>query len=49
MAVLIDVDSLLGNAWKSTRKQPDARIEVGVDVAHGERAYFMRDDGAGFT
>jgi light-regulated signal transduction histidine kinase (bacteriophytochrome) len=42
------LDNLLGNAWKFTAKQPAARIEVGVDAAHGERGYFVRDNGAGF-
>ena len=39
---------LLGNAWKFTRRHAAARIEVGVTEAGGERAFFVRDDGAGF-
>ncbi len=47
---------LLGNAWKFTSKHDAARIEVGTTVAGGaggagggeERAFFVRDDGAGF-
>ena len=49
-AVLLRVilANLLGNAWKFTSKHETARIEVGVADADGERAYFVRDDGAGF-
>jgi two-component system sensor histidine kinase/response regulator len=40
--------NLLENSWKFTRKRASARIEFGVaDTPHG-RAYFLRDDGAGF-
>jgi len=40
--------NLLSNAWKFTGKHESARIEVGVTDAGGERAFFVRDDGAGF-
>ena len=40
--------NLLDNAWKFTRETPAARIEVGALPHHGERAYFVRDNGAGF-
>ena len=40
--------NLLENAWKFTSKHDQARIEVGVLEADGERAFFVRDDGAGF-
>ena len=40
--------NLLGNAWKFTARHETARIEVGVDDADGERAFYVRDDGAGF-
>ena len=40
--------NLLGNAWKFTGKHATARIEVGVTDAGGERAFYVRDDGAGF-
>jgi light-regulated signal transduction histidine kinase (bacteriophytochrome) len=42
------LENLLGNAWKFTGKQAAARIEIGVTQAGGERAYFVRDNGAGF-
>ncbi|MEO8704986.1 MAG: ATP-binding protein [Kofleriaceae bacterium] len=38
------LDNLLGNAWKFTRNQPAARIELGCDA----ETYFIRDNGAGF-
>jgi len=42
------LQNLIGNAWKFTGKRTDARIEVGMVAANGERAYFVRDNGAGF-
>jgi PAS domain S-box-containing protein len=42
------LDNLLGNAWKFTRKKPQARIELGVERQNGQQVYFVRDDGAGF-
>jgi PAS domain S-box-containing protein len=49
-ATLLDVVlvNLLGNAWKFTSKHETARIEVGALDADGERAFFVKDDGAGF-
>jgi signal transduction histidine kinase len=41
------IDNLLRNAWKFTRKQPEARIEFGRN--NGETSpYFVRDNGVGF-
>jgi PAS domain S-box-containing protein len=40
--------NLLDNAWKFTSKHAAVRIEVGVVDAGGERAFFVKDDGAGF-
>jgi light-regulated signal transduction histidine kinase (bacteriophytochrome) len=40
--------NLLGNAWKFTRKKPQARIEFGLADKDGGQAYFVRDEGAGF-
>ena len=42
------LDNLLSNAWKFTSKHETARVEVGVTDADGERAFFVKDDGAGF-
>jgi two-component system sensor histidine kinase/response regulator len=48
--VKIVFENLLGNAWKFTRKQPAARIEVGArgEDDDGQRVYYVRDNGAGF-
>ncbi len=42
------IENLLGNAWKFTRNQPNARIEFGAIREGGQTAYFVRDNGAGF-
>ena len=42
------LENLLGNAWKFTKKKPQARIELGVAKQDGQQVYFVRDDGAGF-
>jgi signal transduction histidine kinase len=42
------LENLLDNAWKFTGGHPRARIEFGVRVDHGRRAFFVRDNGAGF-
>jgi signal transduction histidine kinase len=42
------VENLLDNAWKFTRNQPEAHIEVGACAAPDGTAYFVRDDGVGF-
>lgn len=46
--VKVLLENLLGNAWKYTKKTPDARIEFGVMESEGERVYYIRDNGAGF-
>lgn len=43
------LENLLRNAYKFTSKHPRARIEFGVQSENGEKAYFVRDDGAGFN
>jgi PAS domain S-box-containing protein len=43
------IENLLGNAWKFTSKVPLARIEFGLTQQdNGTRAFFVRDNGAGF-
>ncbi len=42
------LENLLGNAWKFTLKQPQARIELGTLEHGGVAAYFVRDNGVGF-
>lgn len=44
----IVLENLLGNAWKYSSKRQEARIEVGATSSNGHRAYFVRDNGAGF-
>jgi light-regulated signal transduction histidine kinase (bacteriophytochrome) len=40
--------NLISNAWKYTSKRKEAEIEIGTEEVNGERAYFVRDNGAGF-
>ena len=46
--IRVVLQNLLSNAWKFTSRRPDARIEVGAADANGERAFYVRDNGAGF-
>ena len=41
-------ENLLGNAWKFSSKRADATIEVGAVDRDARRAFFVRDNGAGF-
>jgi len=45
----IVLENLLGNAWKFTKKTPQPRIEVGVVSSEEGPAWFVRDNGAGFS
>ena len=40
--------NLLGNAWKYSSGKVQARLEFGAKVFAGQRAFFIRDNGAGF-
>lgn len=42
------LENLLGNAWKFTGNKAGARIEFGQAEHERGKAYFVRDDGAGF-
>ena len=42
------LQNLLDNAWKFTGKTAAARIEFGLTEVEGRRAFFVRDNGAGF-
>lgn len=42
------MQNLMANAWKFTRQAPHARIEFGCGESEAGRAYFVRDNGAGF-
>ena len=44
----VTLENLLGNAWKFTAREPEARIEFGVGEEGGRTVYFVRDNGAGF-
>jgi PAS domain S-box-containing protein len=42
------LDNLIGNAWKFTGKEPNPVVEFGAASENGTRAFFVRDNGAGF-
>jgi PAS domain S-box-containing protein len=42
------LQNLVGNSWKFTAKAPHAEVELGVTSVGGERAFFVKDNGAGF-
>ena len=42
------LQNLIENAWKFTARRADAEVEVGEVVSEGVRAFFVRDNGAGF-
>jgi PAS domain S-box-containing protein len=42
------LENLLGNAWKFTGREPEARIEFGREERDGETVFFVRDNGVGF-
>jgi signal transduction histidine kinase len=42
------LENLLGNAWKFTARNPQAKIVVGSSTQDGECVYFVSDDGVGF-
>jgi light-regulated signal transduction histidine kinase (bacteriophytochrome) len=44
----VNLENLLGNAWKFTSKRTDAVIEFGATDDDRGRAFFVRDNGAGF-
>jgi light-regulated signal transduction histidine kinase (bacteriophytochrome) len=44
----VALENLLGNAWKFTRRRPEARIAFGTEGGAPRPVYFVRDNGAGF-
>lgn len=46
--IKVALENLLGNAFKFTAKKEEAVIEFGEVEVEGERACFVRDNGAGF-
>jgi light-regulated signal transduction histidine kinase (bacteriophytochrome) len=47
--VKLAVQNLLDNAWKFTSKVTDAKIEFGSIEKDGETAFYVKDNGAGFS
>jgi light-regulated signal transduction histidine kinase (bacteriophytochrome) len=43
------LENLIGNAWKFTSKSASPRVELGATDVDGGRAFFVRDNGAGFN
>jgi PAS domain S-box-containing protein len=46
--IRVALENLLGNAWKFTSREPEAKIEFGVTERDGHQSYYVRDNGAGF-
>ncbi len=46
--VSIVLEHVLANAWKFTRRRPDARIVVGARTIAGQTVFEVRDNGVGF-
>ena len=46
--VRILLENVLGNAWKFTSRTPEPRIHFGAEMRDGRKAFFVRDNGAGF-
>jgi len=44
----IMLENLLRNAWKFTKNQSAARIQMGAAHEYGRSVFFVRDNGAGF-
>jgi signal transduction histidine kinase len=44
----IALENLIGNAWKYTGRQAEARIEFGGRESDGRTVYFVRDNGTGY-
>jgi signal transduction histidine kinase len=46
--VKVMLENLIANAWKFSSKNPAAKIDVGEADTEDGRAFFVRDNGAGF-
>jgi len=44
----IAMENLMGNAWKFSNRNSEARIEFGMTEQEGKPVYFVRDNGVGF-
>jgi len=49
-AILIDsaLENIIGNAWKYTRFNEKAIIEIGENIVDGKQIIFIKDNGVGF-
>jgi light-regulated signal transduction histidine kinase (bacteriophytochrome) len=45
----VALQNLLANAWKFTQHTSQTQIEFGTMVSNGKKAFFVRDNGAGFN
>ena len=43
------LECLMDNAWKFTGQQPEPKVAFGRSQGQGGEAFFLRDNGAGFT
>jgi len=43
------LNNLLGNAWKFTSKNPQAKIELGITESADGKTFFVKDNGVGFN
>src|SRR5437016_1500184 len=46
--VRVVLENLIGNSWKFTSRRERVQIEFGALQANGKKAFFVRDNGAGF-
>jgi len=44
----VALENLLGNAWKYSRREPDAAVELVAETLDGAPVYRVRDNGVGF-
>ena len=44
----VALENLLGNAFKFTQKEPEAKVEFGAVARDGSVVYYVRDNGVGF-
>lgn len=47
--IKVALENLMGNAWKYTGRRAHPVIEFGLEDRDGKRAYFIRDNGIGFS
>ncbi len=42
------LDNLIRNAWKYTKNEAKAHIEIGMEIQDGDKVFFVKDNGVGF-